>query len=140
MTERQRKELDTRIHLYTIRYSEYKDIIRGIQSLLDWIQSTVSPRWLLQLEGKDTIREKLQTLRTALDTNAITKKLEAQHQLAQAYIGLSSRSVDKWINNLLDQVAKAERLKVYDASDEAQKIAEYLKLFSAVQAIDPAFV
>ena len=140
MTDAVYKKLELEIRLYTIRHSAWKEANRGLQSLLDWIQTTVSQRWLVRLQGKDTVRAKVKGLRDALDTDTVTKKLEAQQQLAKAYAGLSSRLVDKWINNLLDCVEKAERLKVYESDSETHKTAEYIKLFSAIQAIDPGFV
>ena len=112
-----RADIQLRISLYNAQHSSFKEVNQGLQSLLDWIQTTVSHRWLFQLNGQSSIRDKVKALKAALDTNEVTKRLLAQQQLAQAYTGLTSKTVDKWVVNLLDCVAKAERLKAYETRD-----------------------
>lgn len=80
LTKAQYNTLQLQISLYSIRYSNYNEANRRLESLLHWILSTVSLRWLFRLEDTDTIRQKVKVLRDALDTDEVTKRVQAQLQ------------------------------------------------------------
>ena len=113
----------------------YHRVLAALQDVAEYIRTIVATNWVLLIEDKASLREKVQALKAQLAPTDYASKMIARERYRKAQIIRRSK-IDVWIQNWERALKEAQKKNLGEVQDDMNPAFDFL---TAVEGIAPSF-
>jgi hypothetical protein len=113
----------------------YDRVLAALQDVAEYIRTTVATNWVLLIDDKVTLREKVKALKAQLAPTDYASKMLARERYRKAQ-NVDKSQVNTWIQNWERALKEAQKKNLGEVRDDLNATYDFL---GAVESITPGF-